>query len=158
VKGSKSLFILNGMKEHFPKYMLILGYLSLFLGSDRALGIPSLELGNNFQDETVSGQTGGSVNSKDCGAISSQPNQVIYVKERIDYMKLSVRANGGQPTLLIYGPTDRNRFCVLGDRASGFQPEISGVWEPGKYSIYVGDRSGSQHQFILHLYPRKKTP
>jgi len=36
---------------------------------------------------------------------------------------------------------DQGRFCVLADRFSEGKPEISGFWQAGKYSLYVGDRA-----------------
>lgn len=101
--------------------------------------------------QTIQGQTGGPINSKGCGYIASSPNHVINIPTRVDYMRLTVQANGGQPTLLVKGPTSKDSFCVLGDAASGFKPEMSGVWEPGKYQIYVGDLSGSNHPFTLSI-------
>ncbi len=100
---------------------------------------------------TIQGQTGGPINSKGCGYIASSPNHVINIPKRVDYMRLTVQANGGQPTLLVKGPSSKDSFCVLGDAASGFKPEMSGVWEPGKYQIYIGDLSGSNHQFTLSI-------
>lgn len=101
--------------------------------------------------QTIQGQTGGPVNSKGCGYVASSPNHVINIPTRVDYMRLSVQANGGQPTLLVKGPSSKDSFCVLGDAASGFKPEMSGVWEPGKYQIYIGDLSGKNHQFTLDI-------
>ena len=101
--------------------------------------------------QTIQGQTGGPVNSKGCGYIASSPNHTLDISQRVDYMRLTVQANGGQPTLLVKGPSSKDSFCVLGDAASGFKPEMSGVWEPGKYQIYIGDLSGKKHQFTLNI-------
>lgn len=102
-------------------------------------------------NQTIQGQSGGPINSKGCGFIAASPNYVIDLPQRIDYMRLSVQATGGQPTLLIVGPQAEDSFCVLGGGVGGFQPEISGVWEPGQYSIYVGDRTGDRYQFTLTI-------
>lgn len=103
------------------------------------------------KEQTVSGQTGGEIDSKGCGFIAKSPNHVMTLPERIDYMRLTVKAAGGQPTLLVLGPNSGDSFCVLGDDISGLNPEISGVWEPGKYQIYVGDRVGKNYQFTLNI-------
>ena len=101
--------------------------------------------------QIIKGQSGGSVDSQGCGFISSVPNHQMSLPQRIDYMRLTVQADGGQPTLLVLGPNPGDSFCVLGDEISGLNPEISGVWEPGSYDIYVGDRAGKQHQFVLDI-------
>ena len=75
----------------------------------------------------------------------------MNLAQRIDYMRLTVQVDGGQPTLLVLGPNSGDSFCVLGDEISGLQPEISGVWEAGNYQIYVGDRTGSKHKFVLSI-------
>lgn len=101
--------------------------------------------------QNIQGQSGGTIDSKGCGFVASSPNYVINLDERLDYMRLSVQASGGQPTLLVVGPTSGNTFCALGDEVSGFKPEISGVWEPGQYQIFVGDRTGANYQFTLNI-------
>jgi hypothetical protein len=101
--------------------------------------------------QQVQGKTGGEVDSKDCGYISTQPNHILNLMQRIDYLRVSLQANGGDPTLLILGPGAEDRFCVLGDRHLGVTPELSGVWESGKYLIFVGDRHNSQHSFTLNI-------
>jgi hypothetical protein len=102
-------------------------------------------------NQVIKGHSGGSVDSQGCGFIGTIPNYEMNVKQRIDYMRLTVQATGGQPTLLVLGPGTGDSFCVLGDEVSGLKPEISGVWEAGNYQIYVGDRLGSQHQFTLNV-------
>jgi len=100
----------------------------------------------------VNGKSGGD-KSSDCGNIPTTPNQVIDVKESLPYLRFSVQSEG-QPTLLIEGPEGR-RFCVLADTAAGESPEISGYWEAGKYSVYVGDRSQGQHPYTLSISQKK---
>lgn len=109
----------------------------------------STKLDNKIQ-KTIKGQSGGAVDSKGCGFIANTPNYVLNIAQKVDYMRLTVRASGGQPTLLVLGPKPVDRFCVLGE-VSGLQPEISGVWEAGKYQIYVGDRLGENYQFTLDI-------
>ena len=103
------------------------------------------------KNQTIEGQSGGFVDSQGCGFIADRPNYEMNLSHRVDYIRLTVQADGGQPTLLVLGPNSEDSFCVLGDEISGLKPEISGVWEPGNYEIYVGDRSGKQHQFILDI-------
>lgn len=112
------------------------------------------EVGARLQSDpiTISGQSGGSKNTRDCGAIAQTPNQVVRVSDRLDYLRISVEG-GGEPTLLVEGPS--GRFCVLADELSGSSPEISGVWLPGTYSIYIGDRAGGQHRYTMYISQNK---
>jgi hypothetical protein len=124
----------------------------LVAGTDGVESKP-LEKGLKFETntQTIQGQSGGPIDSKGCGFIANTPNYVINLPQRLDYMRLSVQTNGGEPTLLVIGPNSGDSLCALGDRVSGFKPEISGVWEPGEYQIFIGDRTGSNYQFTLNI-------
>lgn len=111
----------------------------------------SVIVNSDLVERTVQGRTGGSNDTRGCGFVSNNPVYEMNLETRIDYMRFTVKANGGQPTLLVIGPSSGDSFCVLGDRLSGLRPEISGVWEAGYYQIYVGDRTGSSHQFTLNI-------
>lgn len=110
---------------------------------------PVIQINSKFQPDplVVRGTSGGGKRS-DCGNIAAKPNQVIQVKEPLPYLRLTVKS-AGQPTLLIQGPG--GRFCVLADRYSGGNPEISGYWQAGRYSLYVGDRAQGQHPYTLSV-------
>jgi hypothetical protein len=96
---------------------------------------------------TTQGQSGGGVNSNDCGFVPNTPQEMIRVTEKINYLRLSVESGTGNPTLLIDGPD--GRFCLLAD--SGNNPSLSGIWMPGEYKVYVGDEQGQSHQYTLRL-------
>lgn len=116
---------------------------------------PVLQINSQFQpDPLVVGGTSGGDKSSDCGNIAATPNQVIQVTQPVPYLRLSVES-AGQPTLLIDGPG--GRFCVLADRFSKGKPEISGFWQAGKYSLYVGDRDQGRHPYKLSI-SQKSTP
>jgi len=117
------------------------------------LAIPAnsepIKVRTHFNVNTIQGQSGGKINSRVCGFISSKPSQVIEVIERIDYMRVAVSTKGGQPTLLIKGPN--GNLCSMKPN-----PEIAGVWVPGRYSIYVGQRSAnSQYNFTLSISQKR---
>lgn len=99
----------------------------------------------------IQGNSGGSINSKDCGFIASSPHHTMRVNQRMNYMRLTVKAKGGQPTLLVVEPKTGRRFCALGDQRAGIVPEISGSWEPGEYKVYVGERTQNRYQFTLSI-------
>ncbi len=100
----------------------------------------------------LNGKSGGSVQS-DCGNIPNAPSQIIQVKESLPYLRLTVDSPG-QPTLLIDGPG--GRFCVLGDRYSETKPELSGFWQAGQYSLYIGELSKRQYNYTLSISQQKK--
>lgn len=141
------------LKQNFKTVFLI-----IFI----SLGINIINIGSNLRlnaqiigVQNLKGKTGGGIDSKDCGYINSQPNHIINLIKKVDYLRVTLKANGGQPTLLILGPGSADRFCVLGDLNSGVNPEISGVWEAGKYIIYVGDLTNSNHDFTLNISTKK---
>jgi hypothetical protein len=102
-------------------------------------------------NKTIEGLSGGSTDSHGCGFIPDSPSYKMNLATRIDYLRFTVEAAGGQPTLLVVGPNSDDSFCVLGDQGSGLKPEISGVWEAGSYQIYVGDRTQDRHKFTLSV-------
>lgn len=94
---------------------------------------------------TVSGSSGGAQSSQ-CGFIPGSPNQVIVVNQASS-LRFTLQGQG-QPTLWITGPVNR---CVMADNLSGGNIELPGVWDPGTYSVYVGDLTQSSHPFTLSI-------
>jgi hypothetical protein len=94
----------------------------------------------------LQGNSSGNLDSKDCGFMNSNPNHILNIQERIDYMRVTVQGQGGQTTLLIDGPA--GRFCAL---ATDNIAEISGFWNPGLYKVFVGDRTGTSHPFTIQF-------
>jgi hypothetical protein len=129
--------------------------INLALTASYAAGAQSVQVTPNFQPDplVVSGTSGGT-KSSDCGSIAATPNQIIQVTEALPYLRLSVQS-AGQPTLLVQGPA--GRFCVLSESNPQGNPEISGFWQAGKYSLYVGDRSQGKHPYTLSI-SQKKVP
>ncbi|MCC5645571.1 hypothetical protein LC607_22015 [Nostoc sp. CHAB 5824] len=110
---------------------------------------PTIQINRNLQPDPVvlNGKSGGTVKSN-CGNITTEPNQVIQVTESLPYLRLTVESQG-KPTLLIDGPG--GRFCVMADSYSGGKPELSGYWQAGKYSLYVGELSQGQNTYTLSI-------
>lgn len=111
----------------------------------------TIDISSGLQPDpmSLSGQTGGPVESEDCGFLPAAPSQVLQVTERVSYMRLRVEAPG-DPTLLVEGPD--GRFCAITDQMGGDgSPELSGVWLPGEYDIYVGSADGRQTQYELSI-------
>ncbi|MEM8719162.1 MAG: hypothetical protein AAGE84_07610 [Cyanobacteria bacterium P01_G01_bin.39] len=147
-KQAVGLLRFNNKKVLFIAFLVLT--LLLNLSSGIADANPS-EIGSKQANRTIKGQSGGTVDSQGCGFVSTSPSYEINLKEKVDYMRFTVQADGGQPTLLVIGPNSDDSFCVLGDEISGLKPEISGVWEAGYYQIYIGDRTSSQHNFTLNI-------
>lgn len=133
----------------FWKQLIPAALTTLLLGVNMSpASAETIRLGQNFQSERLEGRSGGPVESADCGYISQTPNQVLQVTERINYLRLNVQSDQGQPTLLVEGPG--GRFCVLADQVSGRGPSLSGVWLPGQYSVYVGEQQpGVRNPYVL---------
>ena len=127
-----------------------------FTGGASLAETPVFEITPKAQPEplVVSGTSGGA-KSSDCGNIAVTPNQIIQVTEPLPYLRLSVKS-AGDPTLLIEGPG--GRFCVMSDSYSGGNPEISGYWQAGRYSLYVGDRAQAQHPYTLSISRKNNSP
>ncbi|WP_414513142.1 hypothetical protein [Nostoc sp. PCC 9305] len=115
---------------------------------------PTIQINRNSQPDPLilNGKSGGTVKSN-CGNITTEPNQVIQVTESLPYLRLTVESKG-KPTLLIDGPG--GRFCVLADSYSGGKSELSGYWQAGKYSLYVGELSPQQFTYNLSISQKNK--
>ena len=142
---------MKSLVAHGMNTLIATMFLTCAMSSSLVLAAPTLDVKN----QKVEGNSGGSVDSKNCGFVGATPSYTMSLSQRVDYMRMQVEANGGQPTLLIVGPKDEDSFCVLGDNSTGLKPEISGVWEAGTYQFYVGDRNGERHQFTLNIFTDK---
>lgn len=142
------------MKLHVP-WLVVPTVLSISLTvTTNALAEAQMvEISPNSQPDplVVNGTSGGKKKS-DCGNIAAKPNQIIKVTQPLDYLHVSVQS-AGKPTLLIDGPG--GRFCVLADAYAGGNTEISGYWQPGIYSLYVGDRAQGKHPYTLSISQQK---
>lgn len=101
--------------------------------------------------QEIQGLSGGNKNSGDCGYISNEPNYVLNLTEQVYSLKIVVEATQGKPSLLVLGPGESDRFCILGEAQKGKYPKMGGVWEKGKYLIYVGDAQGNQYPFTMKI-------
>lgn len=103
------------------------------------------------KNQVIKGTTGGNNNSGDCGYIGNQANHVINLSQQVYSLNVVVEASQGKPTLLILGPGNSDRFCILGEAIAGKYPKMGGVWAAGKYLIYVGDAQGNQNPFTMKI-------
>ncbi len=126
--------------------------MSLVFAQTNLAQTPTIQINRNLQPDPLilKGKSGGTVKSN-CGNITTEPNQVIQVTESLPYLRLTVESEG-KPTLLIDGPG--GRFCVMADKYSGGKPELSGFWQAGTYSVYVGElneRSQAKSSYALSI-------
>ncbi|MEH1964983.1 hypothetical protein [Nostoc sp.] len=128
--------------------------MSLVFAQTNLAQTPTIQINRNFQPDplVLNGKSGGTVKSN-CGNITTEPNQVIEVTESLPYLRLTVESQG-KPTLLIDGPG--GRFCVMADSYSGSKSELSGYWQAGKYSLYLGELSPQQHTSTLSISQKNK--
>ncbi|MCU0568647.1 MAG: hypothetical protein MUF49_18875 [Oculatellaceae cyanobacterium Prado106] len=94
---------------------------------------------------SLSGNSGGAQSSQ-CGFISAEPIQVLTVDQPTP-LRFKLQAQGS-PTLWITGPTNR---CVMADTTSNGMIEVPGVWEPGTYSVFVGDMKQGSFPYTLSI-------
>jgi hypothetical protein len=100
------------------------------------------------QAVVVEGQSGGSQASV-CGNIPNAPHQQVQVTEAFTSLRFQV-SSSPTSTLLVRG-SDGQTHCVMADRYSGGTIELPGLWDPGQYSVFVGEQGGGQHPFTLSI-------
>ena len=142
------------MKTHaLIKFFPIVLAIGLIIISLQLVQAEVVQIERDFKPDPLilSGKSGGSEKSN-CGNIKTKPDHVLEVTELLPYLRLTVLSEG-KPTLLIDGP--EGRFCVLGDSFSKDKPEISGFWQAGKHSLYIGDLSQQEHTYKLSISQQK---
>ncbi|TAE53332.1 MAG: hypothetical protein EAZ76_04390 [Nostocales cyanobacterium] len=128
--------------------------MSLVLNQPSYSQTPVINIDSQMKQDplVINGTSNGQVRS-DCGNITSQPNQIIKIKESLSYLRLTVQGDG-KPTMLIDGPG--GRFCVLADNYSQNNPELAGFWQSGDYTLKIGNLSPGQHNYQLSISQKNK--
>jgi len=136
----------------FKYWTVVPAALVMLLSSVGAVLAQPTQITPGFQPDplTVTGTSGGSQASKGCGMIGATPNYVVKLANNFNYLRFTVQG-AGQPTLLIQGPNGSS--CV--QAVPGGNIEVPGYWEKGSYSIYVGDRAGTQHPYTLTITQKR---
>jgi hypothetical protein len=118
---------------------------ALFAISDVAQSQSATTISSSSGTITLNGQ---SIGTNSCaGNVSGAPSHVVEVAEDSN-LRFSVQSQGGEPTLLIRSASGQ-KFCVQADNFSKGRVEIPGRWGKGTYSVFVGDRSKTQHAYTL---------
>ncbi|HEY9890252.1 MAG TPA: hypothetical protein V6D37_00280 [Candidatus Sericytochromatia bacterium] len=136
----------------FKYWTVVPAALVMLLSSVGVVLAQPMQITPGFQPDplTVTGTSGGSQASKGCGMIGATPNYVVNLANNFNYLRFTVQG-AGQPTLLIQGPNGSS--CV--QAVPGGNIEVPGYWEKGSYSIYVGDRAGTQHPYTLTITQKR---
>ncbi len=96
----------------------------------------------------VQGSSGGNQSSQ-CGFIANTPNHQLIITQPLASLRFTLEG-GGQPTIMIQNAQGRGE-CVMADQLSSGVIELPGVWEEGRYSIFIGDRTGGSHRYTLSV-------
>lgn len=99
--------------------------------------------------QVVTGRSGGSRVTTDCGSVKSThaPDYVLTLSQPFEFLRASVQAEG-DVTLMVEGPTGR----ICSDDVNGLMPEISGAAPVGTYSFWIGDyRENSERGYRYRL-------
>jgi len=106
-----------------------------------------IRLASDFQPNPyrVTGTSGGTQYTQDCGYINGSPNFTVTLEENFEALRVFVESNV-DITLLVETPSGR----LCSDDVSGTQPELSRRWEAGDYYIWVGDW-GESGEFTLYF-------
>jgi len=99
----------------------------------------------------VRGSSGGPQSSS-CGFVPAAPSQTVRVSEPFAALRFEVQSQSTS-TLMITGPGGRSQ-CARASDFSGGVIEVTGVWEQGTYSLFVGERNqGTRNPFTLTIVP-----
>lgn len=129
-------------------FTLPLLFVTLLGGTSERAAARTVEISANSPDPlTLSGTAGGQRQS-DCGFIPNTPSETLHLTQAVPFLRLRVEGTPSA-TLLVDGPG--GRFCILRDRVSNGQLEMSGYWGPGNYNIYIGDTGNSQSSYVLTI-------
>ncbi len=132
-------------------FTLPLLLVTLLGGSSGRADARTVEISANSPDPlTLSGTAGGQRQS-DCGFIPNAPSETLRLTQAVPFLRLRVEGTPSA-TLLVDGPG--GRFCILRDRMSNGQLEMSGYWGPGNYNIYIGDTGNNQSHYVLTISRR----
>lgn len=97
----------------------------------------------------LSGVSGGTENSKDCGQIAATPDHEIRLVADFPYLQFQVETPEGSPTLLIEGPA--GRFCLLPAGPGAGSVELAGYMPQGIYTINIGNRGSTPLNYTLTI-------
>ena len=96
----------------------------------------------------VSGNSGGSQTSAECGFIPAQPDHSFTISQPTASVSIEVTGSDDY-TLLMVGPDNSSRECILAHDFDGGAIQSRGLYKAGTYRLYVGDLDGASATFTL---------
>ncbi|MEM8612167.1 MAG: hypothetical protein AAGF93_09135 [Cyanobacteria bacterium P01_H01_bin.105] len=95
----------------------------------------------------ISGTSGGSQTSADCGFVPAQPDYSFNITQPAASVSIEV-SGANDYTLLMVGP-DNSRECILAHDFDGGAIQSRGLYKTGAYRLYVGDMDGAGAPFTM---------
>ncbi|MEO0430484.1 MAG: hypothetical protein AAF151_02220 [Cyanobacteria bacterium J06656_5] len=97
----------------------------------------------------ISGVSGGPQTSAECGFIPAQPHHSFNITQPTS---VSIEVAGSNDyTLLMVGPDNNSRECILAHDFNGGAIQSRGLYKAGTYRLYVGDIDGNGAPFTLSV-------
>ena len=96
----------------------------------------------------ISGTSGGSQTSAECGFIPAQPDYSFNITQPTASVSIEVTGSNDY-TLLMVGPDNNSRECILAHDFDGGAIQSRGLYKAGTYHLYVGDIDGASAPFTL---------
>lgn len=96
----------------------------------------------------ISGTSGGPQTSADCGFLPAQPDYSFNITQPTASVSIEV-AGTNDYTLLMVGPDNNSRECILAHDFDGGAIQSRGLYKAGTYHLYVGDIDGAGSAFTL---------
>ncbi|NEQ48826.1 MAG: hypothetical protein F6K11_01660 [Leptolyngbya sp. SIO3F4] len=111
-----------------------------------AVAAPAAAYGQSATE--ISGTSGGTQTSAECGFVPTQPDYSFSITQPTASVSIEV-AGSNDYTLLMVGPDQNSRECILAHDFDGGAIQSRGLYKAGTYHLYVGDIDGNSTPFTL---------
>ncbi|NJN76303.1 MAG: hypothetical protein HC796_09045 [Synechococcaceae cyanobacterium RL_1_2] len=107
----------------------------------------------DLSSQILTGTSGGSVTRDSCGITKSKPDHIITIQDRFNFLRIAAQTSEASSTLWIVSSDSNTGLCAYGENQGDRSVvELSGLWIPGTYDIYVGETATDTTQpFCLTL-------
>lgn len=108
---------------------------------------------SDLSSQILTGTSGGTVARDSCGITKSKPDHTINIQDRFNFLRIAAQTDVSTSTLWIVSTDNNTGLCAYGEDQENFGVvELSGLWMPGTYDVYVGETSNNVNQsFCLTL-------
>ena len=111
-----------------------------------AIAAPTAVYGQSATE--ITGTSGGSQTSAECGFIPAQPDYSFSITQPAASVSIEVSGTNDY-TLLMVGPDTNSSECILAHDFDGGAIQSRGLYKTGTYHLYVGDIDGASAPFTL---------